>query len=56
MVITSDGIHEHVVLDTLEDILTGEGGYDDKCETLLNEAEKNGSEDDMTIVVIVPEE
>lgn len=56
MVITSDGVHEYVDLDTLEDFLTGEGGYDDKCEALLNEAVKNGSEDDMTIVVIVPEE
>ena len=56
MVLLSDGVHEYVDLDTLEDILTGDGGYDDKCEAVLNEAIKNGSEDDMTIVVIVPEE
>ena len=56
MILTSDGIHEHVDLDTLEEILFGEGTYDDKCEALLDEASKNGSEDDMTIVVIAPEE
>lgn len=56
MVLTSDGVHEYVDLDTLEDILTGKGGYGDKCEDILDEAAKNGSEDDMTIVVIVPEE
>lgn len=55
MVLTSDGVHEYVDLDTLEDILTGEGSYDDKCEAIINEAANNGSEDDMTIVVIVPE-
>ena len=55
MVITSDGVHEYVDLDTLEDILNSEGSYDDKCEAMLNEATKNGSEDDMTIVVVVPE-
>ena len=52
MVITSDGVHEYVDLDTLEDILAGEGSYGDKCEALLNEAVKNGSKDDMTIVVV----
>ena len=55
MVITSDGVHEYVDLDTLEDILNSEGSYDDKCEAMLNEAAKNGSEDDMTVVVVVPE-
>ena len=52
MVLTSDGVHEHVDLDTLEDMLSGEGEYIDKCEAILDEAIINGSEDDMTIVVI----
>ena len=56
MVLTSDGVHEYVDLDTLEDILFGEGGYDDKCEAILDEAGKNGSEDDMTIILIIPNE
>lgn len=56
MVITSDGVHEYVDLDTLENILNSESSYNDKCEAILNEAAKNGSKDDMTIVVVVPEE
>ena len=56
MVLTSDGIHEYVDIDTLEDILFGEGSYEDKCEAILNTAKDNGSEDDMTIIVIIPDE
>ena len=56
MVLTSDGIHEYIDLDTFENILNCEGNYADKCEAILDTAWKNGSEDDMTIVVIVPEE
>lgn len=32
MVLTSDGVHEYVDLDTLENILIAEGTYRDKCE------------------------
>ena len=56
MLLTSDGVHEYIDLDVLEDILSGEGSYEDKCETILGEAINHGSEDDMTIVVIVPSE
>ena len=56
MILTSDGVHEYVDLDTLEDILFGESPFWEKCEAILDEAAGNGSEDDMTIVVIVPSE
>lgn len=56
MVFTSDGVHEYVDLDALEEILFGEGPCAEKCEVILNMAKNNGSEDDMTIAVIVPEE
>ena len=56
MVLTSDGVHEYVNLDTLEDIISGEDSFDAKCGAILDEAIRNGSEDDMTIVIIVPED
>ena len=55
LVLTSDGVHEYVDQDTLEDILIGDGNYSDKCEAVLDEAAKNGSVDDMTIVMTVME-
>lgn len=56
IVFTSDGIHDYVDIDTLEDILFGEGTYEDKCETIMNKAKVNGSEDDMTIIISIPNE
>lgn len=56
MMLTSDGVHEYVDLDTLEDILNGEGSYMDKCERIIKKAKENGSEDDKTIVIVVPME
>jgi protein phosphatase len=51
-VLTSDGVHEYVDIDTLEEILDGEGNYADKCEKIVQRAVDAGSEDDMTVVVI----
>lgn len=56
MVLTTDGVHEYVDIDTLEDALFGEGSCEDRCESILNIAKDNGSEDDMTIIVIIPDE
>ncbi len=55
MMITSDGVHEFVDLDTLEDILNGEGSYNDKCNDILQAAKAAGSEDDVTVVLICDE-
>lgn len=54
LLLTSDGVHDHVDLDTLEDILNGEGDYLVKCETMIAAAVNNGSEDDMTVVIVIP--
>lgn len=54
MILTSDGVHEYVDQDTLEDIINGQGSFEEKCEAILNKAIENGSEDDMTVVVIEP--
>ena len=49
--LTSDGVHEYVDLDTLETILLGEGSYEKKCEDILRKARENGSEDDLSVVI-----
>lgn len=52
MLLTSDGVHEFVDLDTLEAILNGEGLYSDKCNEIIQTAKSAGSEDDMTVVIL----
>ena len=54
--LTSDGVHEYVDLDTLEDIIAGDGSFDDKCEEIISKALEAGSEDDLSVVIICPEE
>ncbi len=56
MLLTSDGVHEYVSIDDLEEIIFGEGDYDDKCNLILTRAYDAGSTDDMTLVLIVPPE
>lgn len=52
--LTSDGVHEYVDLDTLEAIITGEGTYMDKCNEIILRATEAGSEDDLSVVIICP--
>ncbi len=52
--LTSDGVHEYVDLDTLEDILATDGSYSDKCEEIIQRAIAAGSKDDLSVVVICP--
>lgn len=55
MLLTSDGVHEYVDIDTLEDILFGQNiTTEDKCQEILNRAIANGSEDDLSVVMICP--
>ena len=53
IVLTSDGIHEYVSIDDLEEILSDESInplY--ACEMIVSKAIENGSEDDKSIVII----
>ena len=52
--LTSDGVHDYVDLDTLEEIICGEGLYDNKCEKIISRAIAAGSEDDLSVVIICP--
>lgn len=50
---TSDGIHEYVDLDFLEDTLSRSDITElDKTDLIIKEALKNNSEDDKSIVII----
>ena len=52
--LTSDGVHEYVDLDSLEEIISGEGTLNEKCEEIAQRAIDAGSEDDISIVIICP--
>ena len=51
--LTSDGVHEYVDIDTLEDIMNSEANYEEKCEMIIQKALDADSSDDMTIVIII---
>lgn len=52
MLLTSDGIHEYVDIDTLEELLTSGACDLDIVKELCRIAEDNGSKDDRTAVLI----
>ena len=51
ILLSSDGIHEYVPIDDLEDFILGEIS-EETMKLLVNKAEKNGSNDDKTVIVI----
>ena len=53
IVLTSDGVHEYVSVDELEDVLKNEAFEPiSMCNEILNLAKANGSTDDKSIVII----
>lgn len=56
MILTSDGVHEYVDIDLLEDILNEDSSGEDKCNYILDAALAGGSEDDMTAILICMKE
>ncbi|MGN1119495.1 MAG: PP2C family protein-serine/threonine phosphatase [Oscillospiraceae bacterium] len=51
-VITSDGVHDHVELDLLEEILSSVDEDLSACRRIVQAAVDNGSEDDLSVVVV----
>lgn len=49
--LTSDGIHEYVSIDELEDFVVGEVS-EGTMKLLVNKASEKGSLDDKTVIVI----
>lgn len=52
IIFTSDGIHEYVEIDRLEELIFTEKTDRDIIDEVIREAEKNGSEDDKTIMIV----
>lgn len=51
LLLTTDGVHEYVDIDCLEEILNSEISGEEKCARILLLAQKAGSKDDKTIVL-----
>lgn len=56
LLITSDGIHEYVSIDDLENIINSDIPNDRKCSAIHEAAQIAGSKDDMTAVLICMQE
>lgn len=51
ILMTSDGIHDHVDIDRMEEIICSGKSCPEKCDELMQAALENGSCDDMSIVL-----
>lgn len=56
MVLTSDGVHEYIGIDLMEDILNEDSSGEDKCKSILDIATAAGSDDDMTVIFVCMKE
>ena len=56
ILLTSDGVHEYVDIDLLEDILNDESSGEDKCNSILDATLVAGSDDDMTAIFVCAKE
>lgn len=52
LILTSDGIHDHVSIDEMEDIYCAEDNKMVFCKRLIEQAVKNGSTDDASVMVL----
>ncbi len=51
LIITSDGIHDYISVDLMEDIIANNGLTVTACEAMIIEARKAGSKDDASIII-----
>lgn len=51
VIITSDGIHDHLSIDQMEDIISEYGLSQIACEKMIDAARKCGSADDISIIM-----
>jgi protein phosphatase len=52
LLLTSDGIHDYLSVDEMEQILAGEGSIRERLERILRQAQANGSTDDISLVYV----
>lgn len=51
-IITSDGIHDYVDIDSFEEVLSSNNETNEKIDKLISIAGVNGSEDDKTVIIL----
>lgn len=51
LMITSDGVHDYITVDQIEDIIADYGINLITCKKLVENARKNGSQDDISVVL-----
>lgn len=51
LLVTSDGIHDHLSVDQMEDIIAEHGISTTACEKMTEEARRCGSEDDISVII-----
>lgn len=51
IMITSDGIHDYLTVDDMENIIEEFGLSEEMCQKLINDARENGSLDDASIIL-----
>lgn len=52
IILTSDGVHEHMNIDRLEELIFNKIADEEIINEIISEAEGNGSEDDKTIIIV----
>lgn len=52
LLLTSDGVHEYVSIDFLEEVMTNEQDNLEKCNTMIKAAKESGSTDDLSVVIV----
>lgn len=52
LIVTSDGIHDHVSIDEMEDIYCAADDKVEFCKKLIDQAVENGSVDDASVMVL----
>lgn len=52
LVLTSDGVHEFVDLEFIENALSNSGSDYEASKQIIDEAHRNGSKDDKTIIIV----
>ena len=52
LILTSDGIHDFVDIDFMENTLSSISSDSDATQAIIEEARKNGSTDDTTIIIL----
>lgn len=52
LIVTSDGIHDHVSIDEMEDIYCAADAKMEFCKKLIEQAVENGSMDDASVMVL----